>query len=218
MKPYIDIFFEFSSPYSYLAALELPSLAARYGRTVRWRPVELGKVWEAQGVLEPYLAVRKLKAPYILRDAAKVAAARGLPLIPWRSRPEVTLARLAVHRVNRCLPGSAELLARSTWEKIFVQGVEIGIAEDLARGLEPQLAAHIFAASRDERAAADLKAANEEAISLSCFGVPWILADGECYWGQDRIFLLEQQLARQARVRVENIYRASLLGAAAHVA
>ena len=52
MIPSIDVFFEFSSPYSYLAAQELPALAARHGRPLRWRPIELAKVWGAQGVLK----------------------------------------------------------------------------------------------------------------------------------------------------------------------
>jgi 2-hydroxychromene-2-carboxylate isomerase len=64
----IDVFFEFSSPYSYLAALQLPALAARYSRTLRWRPIELANVWEAQGVLEPYKAVRRVKVAYIWRE------------------------------------------------------------------------------------------------------------------------------------------------------
>jgi 2-hydroxychromene-2-carboxylate isomerase len=56
MMPSIDVFFEFASPYSYLAAQELPALAARHGRPLRWRPIELAKVWSAQGVLEAYEA------------------------------------------------------------------------------------------------------------------------------------------------------------------
>ena len=63
----IDVFFEFASPYSYLAAQELPALAARHGRPLQWRPIELAKVWAAQGVLEAYRAVRRVKAAYVMR-------------------------------------------------------------------------------------------------------------------------------------------------------
>jgi 2-hydroxychromene-2-carboxylate isomerase len=79
--PSIDVFFEFASPYSYLAAQELPALAARHGRPLRWRPIELRKVWGAQGVLEAYTAVRRVKVGYILRDATRLAADRDLSLV-----------------------------------------------------------------------------------------------------------------------------------------
>ena len=61
MPASIDVFFEFASPYSYLAAQELPALAARHDRLLRWRPIELAKVWEEQGVLEAYKAVRRAR-------------------------------------------------------------------------------------------------------------------------------------------------------------
>src|SRR5271155_3480917 len=70
MTPSIDVYFEFASPYSYLAAQELPALAARHGRPLRWRPIELEKVWGAHGVLEAYAAVRRVKGGYIMPDAA----------------------------------------------------------------------------------------------------------------------------------------------------
>ena len=91
---------EFASPYSYLAAQQLPALAARHGRPLRWRPIELRKVWGAQGVLEAYAAVRRVKAGYIMRDATRLAADRDLSLVPFRSLPDATLARLVVHRLN----------------------------------------------------------------------------------------------------------------------
>ena len=49
----IDVFFEFASPYSYLAAQELPALAARHDRLLRWRPIELAKVWNSKVYWKP---------------------------------------------------------------------------------------------------------------------------------------------------------------------
>jgi hypothetical protein len=97
----IDVFFEFGSPYSYLANQELPALAAHHGRQLRWRPIELAKVWAAQGVLEAYAAVRRVKLDYVRRDAARPRpafrsawiapgydsrASRGPPAKPTRAR------------------------------------------------------------------------------------------------------------------------------------
>ena len=66
MSGVIDFFYEFASPYSYIAAQRLPALAATAGRTVRWRPIELGKVWAAQGILDAYRTIQGVKRGYIL--------------------------------------------------------------------------------------------------------------------------------------------------------
>jgi 2-hydroxychromene-2-carboxylate isomerase len=198
MSPSIDVFFEFSSPYSYLAAQELPALAARRGRTLRWRPIELAKVWGAQGVLEAYAAVRRVKVGYIMRDAARVAADRDLSFVPFRSLPNVTLARLAVHRLNRCAPAAAEAFVLAVWRKLFAEGADIGSIEELMGGLDPRLQPEIQSARGDSQAAEDLEMANRDAVASGCFGVPWIVADNEAYFGQDRLYLLDRRLAQDA--------------------
>ena len=192
----IDVFFEFGSPYSYLANQELPALAARHGRQLRWRPIELAKVWAAQGVLEAYAAVRRVKLDYVRHDAARVAADRGLPLVLPGSRPDTTLARLVVHRLNRRAPAEAEPFVHGVWRKLWADGADIGSIEALSRGVDPLLHAEIQAAQTDHQAADDLETANREALARGCFGVPWICADGEVYFGQDRLYLLDRHLGR----------------------
>jgi 2-hydroxychromene-2-carboxylate isomerase len=196
MIPSIDVFFEFASPYSYLAAQELPALAARHGRPLRWRPIELAKVWGAQGVLEAYAAVRKVKRGYIMRDATRLAIDRGLRLVPFRSLPDATLARLVVHRLNRCAPAAAETFVLETWRSLFAEGADIGSIDVLTRGLAPPLQADIRSAPGDSQAAEDLETANRDAVASGCFGVPWIVADGETYFGQDRLYLLDRRLTQ----------------------
>jgi 2-hydroxychromene-2-carboxylate isomerase len=199
MTPTIDVFFEFASPYSYLAAQELPALAARHGRRPRWRPIELAKVWGTQGVLEAYAAVRRVKGRYIMRDAARVAADRNVSFVPFRSLPDATVARLAVHRLNRCAPEAAEPFVLATWRKLFAEGGEIGSVEALTRGLDPHLHSEIQSAQEDPQAAEDLEIANRDAVASGCFGVPWIVADEEAYFGQDRLYLLDRRLTQVTR-------------------
>lgn len=186
-------------PYSYLAAQELPALAARHGRPLRWRPIELAKIWDAHGVLEAYAAVRRVKAGYMMRDAARVAADRNLSFVPFRSPPDAALARLAVHRLNRCVPAGVEPFVLEVWRKLFGEEADIGSTAALARGLDPRLHFEIEMARADGQAAADLETANREAITSGCFGVPWIVADDAVCFGQDRLYLLDRHLTRSAR-------------------
>ena len=198
MLPPIDIFFEFPSPYSYLGSLKLPQLAARHGRTVRWRPIEIAKVWEAQGVYEAQMAVRRVKVGYIMQDAARLAVQQGAPFVPFRRLPDTTLARLTVHRLNRVSAEAADAFALATWRKLFAEGADVGQADTLSAGLPADIGAHIAAAATDPQAASDLEAANAAAVASSCFGVPWMVADGEVFFGQDRLGLLEHHLAAAA--------------------
>jgi 2-hydroxychromene-2-carboxylate isomerase len=196
MPASIDVFFEFASPYSYLAAQELPALAARHDRLLRWRPIELAKVWEEQGVLEAYKAVRRAKGRYVMRDAARVAAERGVSFVLFRSLPDTTVARLVVHRLNRCAPAAAQPFLLEVWRKLFAEGADIGSSEVLACCLDPHLHPEIELAQSDTQATGDLESANRDAIALGCFGVPWIVADDETYFGQDRLYLLDRRLNR----------------------
>ena len=47
----IDFYFDFSSPYGYLAAEKIDELAARYGRSVLWHPILLGVTFKATGLV-----------------------------------------------------------------------------------------------------------------------------------------------------------------------
>ena len=68
------------------------------------------------------------------------------------------------------------------------------MSEVLACGLHPHLHPEIKRALTDSQAAGDLEIANRDAIALGCFGVPWRVADSETYFGQDRLYFLEQHL------------------------
>ena len=197
MSGVIDFFYEFASPYSYIAAQQLPALAARVGRTVRWRPIELGKVWAAQGVLDAYRTIQGVKRGYILADARRVAADLGITLTrPAVFPPDATLARLAVHGLEAGEPGLGGALTLSLWRRLWGEGGSISAKDDLVAAapggvdLDTLMAAVEAPGSR-----AQLDAANADAVASSCFGVPWLLADGDTYFGQDRLGMLERRLA-----------------------
>ena len=67
----IEFWFDFSSPYSYLAGERIDDLAAKYGRKVKWRPVMLGAAFKASGL--PLLLSVPLKGEYSKRDIERSA-------------------------------------------------------------------------------------------------------------------------------------------------
>jgi 2-hydroxychromene-2-carboxylate isomerase len=94
---------------------------------------------------------------------------------------------------------SAEPFVLETWRKLFVEGAEIGSIDALTRGLDPRLHSEIQSAQGDTQVAEDLGIANRDAVASGCFGVPWIVADDEAYFGQDRLYLLDRRLTQGAR-------------------
>ena len=72
----IDFYFDFSSPYGYLAAEQIDDLAAKHGREVAWRPILLGAVFPQTGS-QPLLNI-PLKGDYARRDIERSARLLGI--------------------------------------------------------------------------------------------------------------------------------------------
>ncbi|QCI63436.1 2-hydroxychromene-2-carboxylate isomerase [Phreatobacter stygius] len=186
----IQFFFEFASPYSYIASLDIEDIAAAAGRTVAWRPVEIDAVWEAQGVLDAYRTIRRLKGPYIRRDAMRCAARRGASLrSPSASARDTSLAKSAYWGLRDENTQLAKRFLQVTWHRYFSEGKPIGSLEDIVEatdslGLGAQ---RILTAAAWAGARRDQDASNADAIAGGCFGIPWFIADGEAFFGQDRL-------------------------------
>lgn len=193
----ILFFFELASPYSYIASHQIERVASAAGRSVDWCPIDIEAVWSAQGVLEAYAAIRRLKRSYIARDSARCAAALGISLVrpPTPSR-DTSLAKLAYWGLTESDPEMAKRFLRAVWHRHFGEGNPIGSAQDLAAAapglqLEPEV---ILSAAQSERARRAQVASNADAVRHGCFGVPWFVADGEAFFGQDRLLHLSERL------------------------
>ncbi|HQR21254.1 MAG TPA: DsbA family protein, partial [Burkholderiaceae bacterium] len=78
MPSAIEFYFDFSSPYSYIASERIEALAARTARSLEWRPVMLGAVFKTSGGA-PLTEVYGPKSSYAVRDFARSAAFVGVP-------------------------------------------------------------------------------------------------------------------------------------------
>lgn len=193
----VEFFFDFSSPYGFLAAQKIVPLAARYGRTVDWNPVLLGVVFKQTGS-QPMTEI-PLKGEYARRDFARSARFHGLPAFRLPSRfpiPTQVPARI-VTWVKQTSPELVEPVSLALYRAYFQDDIDIS-APDHA----------LFAAAGaglnadDARLAIDtpvvkdaLKVAMERAIARGVFGSPFLIVDGEPFWGVDRLDQVERWLA-----------------------
>ncbi len=197
MPAAIDFYFDYSSPYGYFAAMKIDDLAAKNGRSVNWKPILLGTVFKVTGG-QP-LPMLPLKGPYALRDILRSARFHGLPYQQPSKFPVATQAPArAFYWVNDRDPALAKKLAQALYQAYFVQDRDISspeITADVAATLGLQRD-EVLAALNDAAVKDQLKNEVDAAIKLGVFGSPYIVVDGEPFWGIDRFDQIEHWLAR----------------------
>jgi 2-hydroxychromene-2-carboxylate isomerase len=195
----LEFWFEFASPYCYLTAPRIEALAAAAGVTIAWRAFLLGPVFQKrahnpsvfQGAPPP-------EARYRQRDVERLCVDYGLPL-RWPSRyPRTSLlaARVALIAADE---GWAAPFTKAVFHANFAEDRDIAepaVVAPILRALGRDPDAVIARATTDTNKAR-LKGDVEQAIALGIFGAPsFITADGELFWGNDR---LEPALAWASR-------------------
>lgn len=196
MHKVIDFWFDFSSPYSYVANEWVDALAARHGRTVQRHAILLGVTFAAAELKSP--VAHPLKREYSLRDFARSARFEGVPYAPPSAFPIATqnAARVFWWLQASRGPADAAQWARSAFRAYFTRGVPLN---DPA-ALKALAAESGLDADAAERAWGDplwkdrLKQANEQAIAAGVFGAPYFMVDGEPFWGNDRKPQIERVL------------------------
>jgi 2-hydroxychromene-2-carboxylate isomerase len=193
----IDFYFEFASPYGYLASMQIDALAGRHGRTVAWRPIMLGAAFKETGA-KP-LTQTPLKGPYLLHDVPRFARLLDVPLtLP----PVMPMNSLAASRacvwVEETDAERAKALAQALLRAHWGEGRDLGAPDavaDVAAGLGIERD-DLLAAVADQRIKHRPKEQTQAAIERGVFGSPFIFVDGEPFWGADRLPQVEAWLSQ----------------------
>ena len=191
----IDFYFDFSSPYSYIASEWVEALAARHGRTVQWKAILLGATFQAAELKSP--VSYPIKREYSFHDFERSARFAGVPLknpvkfpIPTQNAARIFWWLHA--RSNT----TASHWARHCLRAYFARGVDLSDTASLKElaaefGLDPSEAEAVWSNAEWK---ARLKAANDAAIAAGVFGAPFFMIDGEPFWGNDRRAQIERWL------------------------
>jgi len=197
MAPSIDFYFDFSSPYGYLASEKIEALAARHSRSVDWHPIMLGVIFKQTGAAP--LTMIPLKGDYSRRDMARSARFHGVAGFRMPSTfpiPSQAPARIVLWQKERDAVLAVDLI-HALYRAFFVEDIDISAPDNAVAiaakcGVDPAAAR----AAIDDPAIKDaLKRENEQAIARGVFGSPYIVVDGEPFWGLDRLDQAERWLA-----------------------
>ncbi|AKV00787.1 2-hydroxychromene-2-carboxylate isomerase [Labilithrix luteola] len=190
----LTLFFDFISPYAYVAHTQVHAIAQRTGRRVELVPVLFAAILDAHGQKGP--AEIPAKRLYTFKDAFRKAHRHGLGgLVPPPSHPFNPLLALRVASVPMADDARHALVASifdTAWRRgEAIDGVS-GVTAAIERaGLDAKaLLEAAGAAENKER----LRTHTSEAIARGVFGVPTTDVDGELFWGTDGLEFVEAYL------------------------
>ncbi len=172
----VAFWYEFASPYSYLAAMTVEDRALAAGVPLLWRPFLLGPIFTLQGWDTSHFNLNPRRGAYMFHDLARSCAFAGLP---WRKpavfpKPSTFAARVAVEIQDEPWIGDDRAIGE---EATFAEIVR-------ALGQDPT---PIFARMREGERANRLREQTQEAIALGLFGARNFVVDGELFWGEETI-------------------------------
>jgi 2-hydroxychromene-2-carboxylate isomerase len=196
MSSAIDFYFDFSSPYGYFASTRIDELAAKYQRKVKWHPILLGVVFQTTGSAP--LPSIPLKGNYSLHDFERTARFHGIPYKRPATFPISTQAAARAVLWAQEIAGSAKAIefAKAIYKAYFVDGIDIGNSANVAQigtvvGID---AAALQYAIGSPELKEQLKKEVSHAIEKGVFGSPFLIVDGESFWGFDRFDQVEATL------------------------
>lgn len=191
-----DFYFDFMSPFAYLAHGELVRLCREYGWIIDYKPIDLDRVKNAAGNTGPSNREIPAKLRYLMTDVRRWANRYGGLSVQFPKS-------LASKRMNI---GTFYALARNRTEDYVREGFKLGWGEggnlnddalltrlaDVMRWSADEFLSYIADPASQTR----FDRTTDEAISRGIFGVPTMMIGDEMWWGNDRLFLVAETMAR----------------------
>ena len=193
----IDYFFATLSPYSYLAGTRLEEVAAKHGMTIDYKPLDIIALFGRTGGTPPkdrHISRIEYRAQELQRQSRDLGMDFNLQPAHWPTN--AAPSSYAIIAAIKDGSGDVGKLCHSILRACWAEDKDIA-QDDVVRdclnqaGFDPNLA------DRGLLVGAETYAANlEEAVDRGVFGAPfYITSDGQRFWGQDRLDVLDRHLA-----------------------
>ena len=199
MSREIEFFFDYGSPYSYLANHVLDGVAKRTGAEIVYRPFLLGGVFKATGNQSPAMETIEAKRNYGGATLQRWAAHHGAP---FHGNPHFPINTLGLMRMANAAQQRDEfsVFHAAIYPAFWVEGLNLGepnvVAQVLAKaGLD---ASALAAAAGGDDAKAALRAHTDTAVARGAFGAPTCFVGDEMFFGADHLVFLEAALKENA--------------------
>jgi 2-hydroxychromene-2-carboxylate isomerase len=191
----VEMFWDFSSPFAYLAMTQFEAFARRTGARVVSRPMLLGGLFRQIGTPDvPLATFPETRQRYIAKDLERWASYWQ---VPFRFPSRFPTASIRALRIYLALPEERRQAYRdAVFAALWARDEDVTDDAVLAACVgDDALAREAFAAAGSDAVKGELRAATEETARRGVFGAPTFIVDGQdLYWGQDRMELVEEAL------------------------
>ncbi|MEQ6916307.1 2-hydroxychromene-2-carboxylate isomerase [Halomonas aquatica] len=199
MSKSIRYYYTHVSPWSYLGHARLGDIAARHGAVIDYVPISMGSIFPKTGGL-PLAKRAPERQAYRLVELQRWPQRLGIPLnpepayFPTDDRPSGRLALTAKAQGHEIAELSLALM-RACW----VEERNIADLDTLreiadACGLDGRA---LLDEAQSDAGRQRLEDTCQAALADGCFGAPWYMVDGEPFWGQDHLELVEDAVGRR---------------------
>lgn len=197
----IEVFFDCSSPWTYLAFKNLQKLCSELDEPIAWRPILVGGIFNT---INPSVYAQRAdpvpaKARYMKKDLADWARHAGLSIL----FPPTVFPVNSVKAMRGCIllepEGKLVPFATAVFEAYWSNDLDISKDEVLTKicedtGVDPRV---FFAGIASTSIKDQLRANTEEVVARGGFGSPTIFVEGEdMYFGNDRLPLIREAILR----------------------
>ena len=189
MTKEVEFYFDFISPYAYLAYKKIQSLPKDI--KIKYKPVLLGALHNLEGITAPAFIKPKLK--HMISDCDLIANKNKSNFI-WNSKfpinsLSVMRGYLFINAENR------ELYMNVMFDAYWKDNLDISNEKILKNLIEKCKINSIkfFDGIKDLKIKDELRSITQEAHDKGIFGAPTFVVNNKIFWGQDRLeFALEE--------------------------
>ena len=186
MTKSIEFYFDFSSPYSYIAYKEIEQLEKNNSFKIKYMPIFLGGLHNAAGVTPA--AFINLKSKYMIEDAKLVCEKKNIKFIFNSYFPIKTVNFMR----------GVIIAEKDSFEKIYIEKIFSAIWKDGLNMNDPIVINKVlkninlnpekfFVRVADQKIKDKLRILTDDALKKGIFGAPTFLVNKKIFWGQDRL-------------------------------
>lgn len=195
MSKVIDFYFDFMSPYGYLANCKLPGLAAAYGYRIAYHPIDIPSAKMAAGNYGPSNREVPAKIRVLQADLRRWAKRYDVPFtfVPL-SNAEVRPWNIGTFYATE--KQAAEAYVNEAYRRIWGLGAQVGDPAQLRQIAEllqwnpDEFLSYISSVQAQTEFRRQCVLAHAKGI----FGAPMMVVDDEVWWGNDRLDFLEEHI------------------------
>tara|TARA_B100002051_G_scaffold211279_2_gene202926 strand:- start:217 stop:804 length:588 start_codon:yes stop_codon:yes gene_type:complete len=186
MTKSIEFYFDFSSPYSYIAYKEIKKLEKKNSLKIKYMPVFLGGLHNSAGITPA--AFNNLKSKYMIKDTKLICEKKNIPFNFNSYFPIKTVNFMR----------GAIISEKENFEKIYIEKIFNAIWKD-GLNMNDQVVINkviknidlnpetFFSSVTDQKIKDKLRKLTDEALKKGVFGAPTFLVNKKIFWGQDRL-------------------------------